>query len=319
MKKATAKKNLFDIIEGFYLARALVFLNKAGYFSGGTKNKPGIKNLESLLQVLYDNTDIIKKQRGGHYVLSEKYAAYPSLGFHIDKLLQAYGHIVPGKNKFRLAIDEQEFADAYKKVYPFQNWQFLLDMIANRPVHHLLDIGCGTGKLAVEFCKLNKNNTATGIDAGKHICSTARSFIKKENCAGRAKVYCARAELFHKVLPQTVIAQTEILTASNLLNEFFSGTGEGVVTLLKKLKKYFPGRPMLVVDYYGILGTPRSNDPELRHNYVHDMLQLFSEQGVPPANYKQWRQLYRRAGCTLESVTEGRSQGVQWFVHELRL
>lgn len=313
MKKA--KKDLFDIIEGFYLSQILVFLQEAGYFSGNKKITVPQKHLEQLLLVLAENTNIIKKQRNGTFKLSGDYAHYPLLGFHIDKLLKAYGHIAPGKNKFRLQTDERQFAGAYKKVYPFQNWQFLLDMIKDWPVNHLLDLGCGMGKLAVEFCKQDKNHTAAGIDAGKEMCSAARAFIQKERLAAKAKIYCAKAEAFYRVLPVAVMERTDIIVASNLLNEFFSGDGAAVAALLKQLKKHFPGRPLLVVDYYGILGTPRHADAGLRHNYVHDLIQLFSGQGVPPASSKHWEKIYHSAGCTLEAVTEGRSQGVNWFVH----
>lgn len=313
MKKA--KKDLFDIIEGFYLSQILVFLQDSGYFSNPRKVTIKPEHLEQLLLVLAENTHIIKKQRNGKFVLSDAYQHYPLLGFHTDKLLKAYGHPALAKNKFRLQINEKEFADAYKKVYPFQNWQFLLDMIKDWPVNHLLDLGCGMGKLAVEFCKQDKKHTAAGIDAGKEMCLAARGFIRKEKLGSRAKIFCEKAEAFHRVLPATVIERTDIIVASNLLNEFFSGDGTAVVALLKQLKKYFPGKPLLVVDYYGILGTPRHADAGLRHNYVHDMIQLFSGQGVPPASRKHWGKIYRRAGCTLEAVSEGRSQGVNWFVH----
>lgn len=317
MKKI--QKNLFDIIEGFYLSQILIFLNEAGHFSKEKKKAVDAAHLDQLLQVLLESTNIIKKQRNGDFELAEEYASYPALGFHIDKLLQAYGHVAPNKNKFRLQIDGKKFAGAYKKVYPFQDWQFLLSMIEGWPVNHLFDLGCGMGKLAVQFCEQDKKHTAIGIDVGREMCTAARSFIQEAKLAKRAKIYCAKAEAFHRVLPPAVMERTDIIVASNLLNEFFSGEGEAVISLLKQLKKYFPGRPLMVVDYYGILGTSHQNDPELRHNYVHDMIQLFSGQGVPPANYKQWQKLYRRAGCVLEEVTEGRSQGVNWFVHRVRL
>jgi SAM-dependent methyltransferase len=187
------------------------------------------------------------------------------------------------------------------------------------PVHHLLDLGCGAGALTVQFCQQGKNHTAVGIDAGSEMCSTARYFIKQAKLSTRIKIHCERAENFASVLPATVIQQTDIIVAGNLFNEFFKDEGTAAVRLLKKLKQYFPGRYLIVVDYYGILGTANYNDADLTHNYVHDMLQLFSGQGVPPANYKKWQKLYKAAGCILAEVTEGQSQGVNWFLHKLLL
>lgn len=320
MNKKTPQKNIFDLIEGYYLSHALIFLQEAGYFSGGKqKRKLAEPQLEQLLQVLSERTDIIKKKKNGKFAVADVYAGYHALGFHIEKLLQAYGHITPRKDRFSLKIDGKKFAEAYKKVVPYQDWRFLLNTIKQLPVNHLLDLGCGAGTLAVQFCKQKKERTAVGIDANKKMCSTAREFILKAKLSSRIKIYTGKAESFHHVLPANTIKQTDLVIASNLFNELVANGGTAAIRLLMQLKKYFPGKMLLVADYYGILGTPRCCDPLLSHNYVHDMIQLFSGQGVPPANYQQWQWLYQLAGCRLESVTEGTSQGVNWFVHRVLL
>jgi SAM-dependent methyltransferase len=321
MKKKAIRKDIFEVIEGYYISQILIYLNQAGYFLPGKnkKNKLPANNLNNLLQVLYERTDIIQKNRAGGFAVAEKYSAYTGLGFHIEKLLQAYGHVNIAGKGFGLITDETAFAQAYKNVYPYQDWKFLLDVISTMPVKHLLDLGCGAGALTVQFCKQGKNHTAVGIDSGPEMGSTARHFIKQAKLSSRIKIHCEQAENFASVLPATVIQQIDIIVAGNLFNEFFKYEGTAAVRLLKQLKQYFPGRYLIMVDYYGILGTASYNDAGLTHNYVHDMLQLFSGQGVPPSNYKKWQQLYKAAGCTLVEVTEGQSQGVKWFLHKLLL
>jgi precorrin-6B methylase 2 len=321
MKKKAIHKNIFEVIEGYYISQILIYLSRAGFFLPGKNKRSNIPahDLNKMLQVLYERTDIIQKKRSGEFAVAEKYRAYTSLGFHIEKLLQAYGHVNTAGKGFELTTDETTFAKAYKNVYPYQDWKFLLDFIGPMHVQHLLDLGCGAGALTVQFCKQGKNHTAVGIDAGDEMCSTARHFIKQAKLATRIKIHCERAENFASVLPAHVIQQTDIIVAGNLFNEFFEDGGITAVDLLKKLKQYFPGRYLIVIDYYGILGTANYNNAGLTHNYVHDMLQLFSGQGVPPANYKKWQKLYNAAGCILTKVTEGQSQGVKWFLHKVQL
>lgn len=319
MQKNFSRKNIFDVIEGYYLSQFLIHLNRLGYFtSRGLLKEKLPANIINLLHVLSERTDIIKKVKG-RFVVAEPYRPYTGLGFHIDKLLQAYGNVEAGKKDFRLSIDEQQFALAYKKVYPYQDWSFLLDIIKGLPVQHLLDLGCGAGALTLQFCNMKKANTALGIDASKEMCSTARQFTRAAKLSSRVKIYCGLAEDFDSILPAAALQKTDIIVAGNLFNELFDGGGAAAIGLLKRLKKFFPGRYLMVVDYYGMLGTRRSGDPARTHNYVHDMIQLFSGQGVPPAGYKQWNKLYKSAGCKLEEVLEGQSQGVNWFVHKLLL
>jgi len=48
-------------------------------------------------------------------------------------------------------------------------------------------------------------------------------------------------------------------------------------------------------------------------------MQLFSGQGVPPANYKAWNKYYTKAGCKLLNVYEGTNSGVNWFIHVVKM
>jgi hypothetical protein len=75
----------------------------------------------------------------------------------------------------------------------------------------------------------------------------------------------------------------------------------------------------VITDYYSIYGTSAAANPVLQHNYLHDIMQIFSGQGLTPKDYKGWNVLYRKAGCRLLNVFEGESIGIKWFIHVLQL
>jgi len=91
------------------------------------------------------------------------------------------------------------------------------------------------------------------------------------------------------------------------------GHGEReAVNWFRKLRKLFPGRPLLNCDYYGRLGHTKSRKLP-RETLLHDYAQLISGQGIPPATRAQWRSIYSKAGCRLVHVIEDTS--TTRFIH----
>ena len=88
-----------------------------------------------------------------------------------------------------------------------------------------------------------------------------------------------------------------------------------VVAWLVHLRGMFPGRPMLIADYYGRLSAPAL--PWDRATLLHDFVQLISGQGIPPHSLVEWQSLYQAAGCRLVHVTEDTSS--TRFLHILVL
>jgi hypothetical protein len=86
---------------------------------------------------------------------------------------------------------------------------------------------------------------------------------------------------------------------------------------LKQLRKLFPSRPLLILDYYSRLGKKSAQGPIERKTLLHDYAQLISGQGIPPANAREWRALYSDAGCRLVHIIEDKA--TTRFIHLLRL
>jgi hypothetical protein len=109
--------------------------------------------------------------------------------------------------------------------------------------------------------------------------------------------------------------QVQAVTACQVVNEMFADGSGRAVAWLRRLRRAFPGRPLVVSDYYGRLGRPsRSAD---RMTLLHDFVQLTSGQGVPPSSRQEWQKIYAEAGCRLVHVVE--ANGVSWFVHIVAL
>jgi hypothetical protein len=101
------------------------------------------------------------------------------------------------------------------------------------------------------------------------------------------------------------------IAACQLANEMFGAGPSGAIAWLRGLRRTLPGRPLLICDYYGRLGSRHRN--VRREILLHDYAQLISGQGVPPTDRRQWQAIYSEAGCRLVHAIEDSASTL--FVH----
>jgi hypothetical protein len=147
------------------------------------------------------------------------------------------------------------------------------------------------------------------------MCAAARKSIARMRSASRIAIFEGDCRNLHHTLPRAVIAKVRTISAANLVNEFFYRGPRKAVAWLADLKALFPGRTMLIADYYGELGVSKKRrSPE---TILHDFVQAISGQGVPPGNRKSWKDIYDGAHCNLVHDFEIRDSS--FFLHILRL
>jgi hypothetical protein len=104
------------------------------------------------------------------------------------------------------------------------------------------------------------------------------------------------------------------------MNELFSRGPEEAIRFLQRLRGRFRGKDLWIVDYYGRLGIGRTTRKVGGgHGLLHDVVQILSGQGVPPATSKEWGKIYRSAGCRLIEAHDFGSADIEWFIHRVRL
>jgi len=163
---AIQKKNIFDIIEGYYLAHFLRQLCKEDIIIPDAKLVRYNKQdpfTENMLRFVADKTDILTETKKG-FTLSKQYAHYTRLGYHIDKLIDSYGNFDFTNKRRILTLNKPAFASSKEKTsgyYDYALLQVILDKIKGNCI---LDLGCGMGNLMAGYCSGAKNRTAVGID-----------------------------------------------------------------------------------------------------------------------------------------------------------
>jgi SAM-dependent methyltransferase len=316
----------FDLAEGFHVAHALLALERAGILAclripveaRRLAAEHGVDRglLEETLALLAARTTLVAC-RNGRYRLTRRYDAYAR--FLIHQYLGAYGpnaavleRTLRDPSRAARLIDRDEHARAFEEVAALSS-SILADLIVLLGVNHVLDLGCGTGMMLSELSARVQHFVEWGLDINPSMCRAARQRLAA--APRRTAIFRGDSRDIRACVPAAVVARVETVAAASVANEFFAdGTG-AAVAWLAGLKKTFPGRTLLIADYYGGAGSaPKARRREL---VLHDFVQIISGQGAPPPNLAAWKKIYRAAGCRLVHVVEDRAAAC--FAHVLRM
>ena len=274
--------------------------------------------LSAMLQLIAARTNILDVS-GNKYRISARYDA--SARFAVRQYLGAYGfgtvrlrRLLERKSPLGSHVDLREHAAAYSLVHPL-NVVMVADLISQLELSNVLDIGCGAGSMLIDLGNRDPQFLGWGLDSNRWMCSAARAAVRSAHLKERIRIFEGDCRQLAECLPRSIRGSVRTITASSVANEFFRSGTKAIVEWLLSVKEMFPGRVLVLADYYGQLGTTkRSSQREL---CLQDFVQVASGQGVPPSSLAVWRGIYRAAKCTLIHVVEDRD--ATSFIHILRL
>jgi SAM-dependent methyltransferase len=322
-------------VEGFYVAQIALALHRRGVFQSLRSSRTAgdlarefgydAEALASVLDFVYRTTDLLVRNRRGEYRLARRYEPYPTLGFHLDKFLGAYGgptaHLEDSLRRparGRRLVDRSLLAKAFAKAETGGPTP-VAAIVRGSGVRSLLDLGCGTAPLLRELCSADRVFRGWAVDADPAMCAAAAEKIKAAGLTDCIRVIHADVRRLGTALRPRERAQVEAIFGSSLLNELCRAGGRETVRLLSRLRRLFPGRQFFVVDYYGKLTYDSSAPARYRHTLLQDLVQALTAQGVPPPDLASWAELYSAAGCELLKAYEGETGGIEWFLHVVQL
>jgi SAM-dependent methyltransferase len=334
-REAAGKREPLEIIEGAYLARVVEHFHVHGIFARLLEKSTARdlaratgydeELLGGLLELLHERTTLLGRTRSGHYRLNPHYGRYYFLGFQVDKFLRAYGpclerleESLTSPSLGRSFVDRRVEADAYHLIQSPPN-PVVMEIIRERRIRSVVDLGCGPATMLTELALEEPAFRGWGIDESAEMCRVAAERVAAAGVADRVEVVHADARTLAARMPAARRAKVEALQSKSLMNELFRHDTTGAAAYLKALGRLFPGRMLFIVDYYGKLTRRRGIPARYVHTLIHDVIQLVTAQGVPPGDLRAWADVYRKAGCFVEHAYEGDSQGIEWFVHLVRL
>lgn len=310
-----------DLAEAFHLAHAASYLVDADLLDDQehpVDKLAAARGLDpvvlgGMLEFLALRTDLVSRGETG-------FRAGPGLGpverGFIDQYLGAYGPnvaalpgILSGAVDGRSLTDRVRHARAYSGTLG-AGAALLPELLGKLGLNHVLDLGCGSGELLARLAGRDPDFHGHGVDANPGMIDVAQA---RGLPAEQVRFWVGDASDPQDCVPDDVRADTKVLVASNLLNEFFGADG-AAAGWLRRLGEAFPCRLLVVVDYYGVLGHCAEPPPYLA---LHDWVQLISAQGVPPPDLEGWQSVYQQADSQLLHAIQDSKTSV--FIHLIRL
>lgn len=296
-----------DLTEGLQLAHAAAALHDLGVLAAMTapvtaeevaeRYRLDACMLRGTLDYLAARTALVQKD-GDRFVAAEGYDQ--SARFLLDVYALAYGanavrlaELLRHPSRARNAAQSTSLARAFKPQVGA-----LPAIIRQLGFHHVLDLGCGASGLLLALAQDDPEFTGWGVERDPAMCRVARKNLRAARVTDRITLFEGDATR-PNILPLDVRREVQTVVASQLANAL---TPAATVAWLRRLRKAFPSRPLLLADYYGRLGT---SDGRLhRETWLHDYAQVLSGQPVPPRDRDAWQSLYTAAGCRLVHVME---------------
>jgi SAM-dependent methyltransferase len=318
---------VLTLAEGLHLAHAAEALHRLGLFDEmgepvaaetlARRHRLDAEMLRGLLDYLSLRTDLVARSAAGYattaaydaearFLLALHAGAYAPAAAGLARSLRRPGSATSG-------IDRAAQARAFAGV-PASSAGALPGILHQLGARALLDLGCGTGAVLCTLAAADPAFRGWGIDASPPMCRAARRNAREAGLSRRVKVFEGDGRHPERLLSPAVRASVDSILAGDFANEMVGRDGRPAIAWLRRLRRLFPGRMLVVADYYGRLGGEGAADPR---TLLHDFAQLISGQGVPPADSAGWEAIYDRAGCRLAHVIE--DPGTTRFLHILKL
>jgi SAM-dependent methyltransferase len=316
-----------DLVEGFHLAHVVTALHELGVLrtlretssASEAAARCGLATdlLVPLLDYVAGRTELVDKH-DDQFSTTRHYDAFAR--FQLDQYIGVYGtnaravaellrepaHAACLANLDRHAQAYAEFGDP--------GVGLIVDLVAQLGLNHVLDLGCGPGSTLLALARRSADFIGWGIDSNPAMIAAARQRLRAAGVAERVEMFEGNLADLNTALPLHIRPTVQCIVAVSLVDAFFAAGNEQVISWLRLLSELLPGRALLLADYYGRLG--KVEPPWPRQTALHDLVQLLSGQGVPPADRVGWSELYAAAGCTLIHVVEDEES--TGFIHILR-
>lgn len=186
-----------------------------------------------------------------------------------------------------------------------QNYPWIIDELKKLGVKVVADLGCGSAKILIDFCKIDPDIQGVGLDISSEALKEAQQNIKKEGLSKRIKL--VEADITKPNTYSLNLNEVEAFNAIMVLHEFLRDGDTFVIGLLQKLKKNFPGRYCFVGELNPLTDREYQSIPYpdrihmLCNQYITH--QITAGKGLLMTK-QQWLRLFKKADVEIIKVKD---------------
>ena len=270
------------------------------------------KILESGLNFLVNADNSITKDDKGNYHLTEigkkrlysdqamamslgAVGAYHTLLTNYSSMLK--NQIIYGKDFIR----DGRLVALSSVLTGKSNYSWVAQKFKDLNVDTVIDLGCGSGDIIIDFCNRHKSFNGIGLDIDPAAVEVARKNVKKNNLEDRIELITGDM-LEPKTYSSKISSKGEkvAFNAIMALHEFLRDGEQAVIDVLKKMKNEFPGS-------YFVLGEfNKCKDDEFQKIPIYEKMHMLfyqeiihglTDQGL--ASLESWKKMFKAADVEL--------------------
>lgn len=186
------------------------------------------------------------------------------------------------------------------------NYEWVANKLKELGVETVVDLGCGSGNILIDFCQRQQSLHGVGVDIAQGALDEARGRADK---AGAGK----RITLIHGDMtdPKTYAAKLSVkgeklaFNALMSLHEFLRDGEQAVVQILKRMKQHFPGSYFLLGEFnrisdaeFATMGLAKRMHMLFYQEIIHGM----TPQGL--SDIVGWKRMFAAAGVEVLEIKD---------------
>lgn len=234
---------------------------------------------------------LLKMEKNSHVRLSDFLVSSDTARFRMLKFLGAYQSCLMNFGNAKSA--NGLLALAYRQLSrrsPVGLVSYLMEL---KP-RTVLEIGCGSAPVLRALASQDPKIHGLAVDCDTNMTALARELVHAQKLSERIAVAEASLSELADCRPAGHTS-FDVIVLRSILNETFCHDGEAA-RILARIAATYPGARIVVCDYLSQLGTPLGQEGGTVQTLTHDLVQVLSGQGLPPAVPEAWDDIYNAAG-----------------------
>ncbi len=181
------------------------------------------------------------------------------------------------------------------------NYPWVAEKLAELKVDTVVDLGCGSGDIIIDFCKRQNSFKGVGLDIDPTAIEVAKENVVKSGLQDRIELITGDM-LEPKTYSNKIISKGDkvAFNAIMALHEFLIDGDIAVINVLKKMKEEFPGS-------YFILGEfNRCSDEEFSKIPIYERMHMLFYQEIihgltdqDLASLEKWKKIFHDSNVEL--------------------
>ena len=181
------------------------------------------------------------------------------------------------------------------------NYPWVANKLKKLNVDTVVDLGCGSGDIIIDFCKRQKTFKGIGLDISRSALKVAKSNVKKNKITSKIDLILGDMKNPSSYSSKLKSRNNKLaFNAIMALHEFLVDGEQAVIKILKKMKKKFPGSYLILGEFNKCTHNEFQKMPiyERMHMlFYQEIIHGLTDQGL--ASFSQWKRIFKKSGVKL--------------------